>query len=104
MEEFAEKQAEIFGIFSNAKRVLIFWQLDGTEISVNDIAERIDSSIQNTSQHLRLMKSRGILTSRREGQTILYRIADSELGRYCQLIHQAYMMRIIKAEGVDLPR
>jgi len=104
MEEFAEKQAEIFSIFSNAKRVLIFWQLDGAEMSVNDIANAIDSSTQNTSQHLRLMKSRGILTSRRDGKTIYYSIADSELGKYCQLIHQVYLMRILKVEGVDLPR
>ena len=44
MEEVAEKLADIFSVFSNAKRVLIFWTLDGTEKSVNDIARSIDAS------------------------------------------------------------
>jgi DNA-binding transcriptional ArsR family regulator len=88
MEELAEKKAEIFQVFSNAKRVLIFWVLSKDELSVNEIAEAIDSSIQNTSQHLRLMKASKILESRRDGQTIYYSIADNEIGRYCKLIHE----------------
>jgi DNA-binding transcriptional ArsR family regulator len=86
MKELAEHQAEIFSIFSNAKRVLIFWALMDKEMSVNDIAESIESSIQNTSQHLRLMKSMSILKTRRDKQTIYYRIADSELGDFCRLL------------------
>jgi len=94
MDELAEKQADIFSIFSNAKRVLIFWALDGREMSVNEIARVIDSSLQNTSQHLRLMKGKGILTSRREGHTVYYRIADNEIGKYCLLILRDNMERL----------
>lgn len=89
MKQLAEKQADIFSILSNAKRLLIFWNLDGTEMSVNDIARAIDASVQNTSQHLRLMKDKDILTSRRDGQVIYYRIADNETARYCaQLVQE----------------
>jgi len=88
MKAEAEKQAEIFSIFSNAKRVLIFWFLNETEMSVNDIADAIGTSLQNTSQHLRLMKGKGILTSRRDGQTIYYRISSNEIGRFCRIIHE----------------
>lgn len=88
MEEVAEQLADIFSVFSNAKRVLIFWTLDGVEKPVNEIARSIDASMQNTSQHLRLMKGKGILASRRNGQTIYYRIADSEVAGYCRLLHE----------------
>ena len=88
MQELAEELAEIYGVFSNPKRLLIFWTLDGTEMSVNEIASSIGASLQNTSQHLRLMKDKDILTNRREAQTIYYRISDSEIGRYCRLIHK----------------
>jgi DNA-binding transcriptional ArsR family regulator len=88
MQELAEELAEIHSVFSNAKRLLIFWGLDGREMSVNEIADYIASSAQNTSQHLRLMKGKSILASRRDGQTIYYRIADSEVGRYCQDIYR----------------
>jgi DNA-binding transcriptional ArsR family regulator len=56
------------------------------EMSVNEIAESIEASVQNTSQHLRLMKSSGILNTRRDGQTIYYRIADTDIGSYCRRI------------------
>lgn len=88
MEEEAEKLADILSVFSNAKRVLIFWTLDGTEKAVNEIASSIDASMQNTSQHLRLMKGKEILEARRDGQTVYYRIADSDVADYCRLLHQ----------------
>ena len=62
------------------------WLLESQELSVGEIAERIDASIQNTSQHLRLMRDRGILASRRAGQTIFYRIKDDAFGNHCKMI------------------
>jgi DNA-binding transcriptional ArsR family regulator len=85
----AESQAEICGVFSNANRVLILWALGDQEMSVGEIASAIDCSLQNTSQHLRLMKDKDILASRREGQTIYYRIKQHELMEGCRLLFQA---------------
>jgi len=108
MDFEAEELAEIFNIFSNAKRLKIFWSLDGTEKSVNEIAEAIDSSMQNTSQHLRLMKAQNILESRRNGQSIYYRIADSDVANFCRfLLPQTYKQEFEasanKVNGEDLP-
>jgi DNA-binding transcriptional ArsR family regulator len=86
VEKLAERQAEIFSVLGTAKRVRIIMLLDGNEMSVNEIAESIESSVQNTSQHLRLMSGKNILNTRREGQTIYYRIAETALGRHCQYI------------------
>lgn len=84
--QLAESQAEIYRIFSHANRIQIFWLLMLNEMSVNDIAEAIEASIQNTSQHLRLMKAANILDTRRDGQTIYYRIAETDIGNYCKRI------------------
>ena len=86
LKQLAESQAEIYRIFSHANRIQIFWLLMETEMSVNDIAEAIESSVQNTSQHLRLMKAANILDTRRSGQTIYYRIAETDIGNYCRRI------------------
>ena len=86
VKHLAESQAEIYRIFSHTNRIQIFWLLMENEMSVNDIAERIDASVQNTSQHLRLMKAVNILDTRRNGQTIYYRIAENDVGNYCRLI------------------
>lgn len=87
--ESARLQAEICKVFGNANRILILWVLGDRELSVGDIAEAIDSSLQNTSQHLRLMKDKGILVSRREQHTILYCVADHELMEGCRLFQVA---------------
>ena len=85
----AESQAEICGVFGNANRVMILWALGEREMSVGEIAAAIDCSLQNTSQHLRLMKDKDILAFRREGQTIYYRIKQNELMKGCRLLLQA---------------
>ena len=84
----AENQAEICGVFGNANRVLILWALGEREMSVGEIASAIDCSLQNTSQHLRLMKDKNVLASRREGQTIYYRIKQNKLMEGCRLLLQ----------------
>jgi TusA-related sulfurtransferase/DNA-binding HxlR family transcriptional regulator len=81
-----EEQAQIHQIFSNPWRILIVWVLEKQERSVSEIAEEIGTTLQNTSQHLRLMKDRGMLESRRDGQTIYYRITDGDLGRNCKAL------------------
>ncbi len=64
--------------------------LASQEQSVSEIAKTIGATLQNTSQHLRLMKDRGLLESRRAGQTIFYRITDSDLGQNCKELLQIF--------------
>jgi DNA-binding transcriptional ArsR family regulator len=90
----AESQAQVCGVFGNANRVLILWALGEREMSVGEIASVIDCSLQNTSQHLRVMKDKDILASRREGQTIYYRIKQNELMEGCRLLLQAQRVDI----------
>jgi DNA-binding transcriptional ArsR family regulator len=80
-KDLAEQQADIYRVFGNATRLRILWSLADQELSVGEIAAAAETSLQNTSQHLRLMQDKGILTSRRESQTIYYRIADIEMMR-----------------------
>ena len=91
LQREAERQAAICGIFGNSKRVLILWALSDQELSVSKISETVGTSMQNTSQHLRLMRERGILRSRREGQTIYYSVAEDKLFRFCKqiMLHKA---------------
>ena len=86
VQQLAQSQAEIYRIFSHTNRIQIFWLLMENEMSVNDISEAIDASVQNASQHLRLMKAADILDTRRNGQTIFYRIAETDIGNYCRRI------------------
>jgi ArsR family transcriptional regulator, lead/cadmium/zinc/bismuth-responsive transcriptional repressor len=81
----AQEQAEFCAILGNAYRIMIIWALGNRELTVSEISEEIDASMQNTSQHLRLMKNKGVLQSRREGREIYYRIADTKFSHVCPI-------------------
>lgn len=68
--------AEVAKAFAHGHRMEILEQLAQGERSVESVAERVGLSIANASQHLRLMRGAGLLTSRRDGKHILYRLSD----------------------------
>jgi DNA-binding transcriptional ArsR family regulator len=94
--ELARERAQVCGIFGNPSRVLILWALGEREMSVSDIASAIECSLQNTSQHLHLMKDKGILTSRRDGNTIYYRVNYGEHLADCGLVQLARTVSLAK--------
>jgi len=75
----AERQADAFRVLANPKRILILRALADGEQSVGDIAQVVDTSMQNASYHIRLMKDKGILIRRRKGQSVFYQIAAPEI-------------------------
>jgi DNA-binding transcriptional ArsR family regulator len=85
-----KEQAEIHQVLSNPTRLLILRSLVENEMSVGELAEKIGATMQNTSQHLRLMKDKGILEARRDGQTIFYQIAISEMGESCKQLLKGF--------------
>lgn len=85
----AEKQAALCRIMGNGRRLLILWMLSREELSVNEIAARAGSTLQNVSQHLNLLKKAGVVNTRRNGQTIFYRAADHECIKQCPAMLRA---------------
>jgi DNA-binding transcriptional ArsR family regulator len=83
IQRLAQEQASFCSVFRNATRIMIFWALMDQELSVGAIAAEVGSSLQNVSQHLSLMKACNIVSSRRAGQTIYYRIDEEMLANRC---------------------
>ena len=81
--ELSGEQAARCRAFGNARRLLILWILSEGELSVSEIAGRAGTTLQNVSQHLKLLRRSGIVTARRDGQTIYYKAADSQCLRHC---------------------
>jgi DNA-binding transcriptional ArsR family regulator len=94
--ERARERAQVCSVFGNPSRVLILWALGERELSVGDISSAIECSLQSTSQHLHLMKDRGILTSRRDGHTIYYRVNYDERLADCGLVQLARAVSVTK--------
>lgn len=68
--------AEVAKAFAHGCRLEILEQLAQGERGVEALAERVGLSVANASQHLRLMRAAGLLTSRRDGKSILYGLSD----------------------------
>ena len=71
-------------LLANENRLLILCRLAlAREMSVNDLAEAVGLSQSALSQHLAKMREEGLLATRREAQTVFYRIADPNAARAC---------------------
>jgi len=86
LRKLAEEQAELYRVFGNASRILILWSLSERELPVSEIASEVGTSLQNISQHLALLKEHNIVSARRDGQTIYYRIAKNEWLKECPIL------------------
>ncbi|MBU0676872.1 MAG: metalloregulator ArsR/SmtB family transcription factor [Verrucomicrobia bacterium] len=90
-QELLQLQAEICGMMANPKRLAIVSCLHEGERSVGEIADTLATSISTVSQHLRLMKDRNVVTTRRVGQTIYYRLKNDKFITACQTIRDVLM-------------
>ena len=97
-KEIYEMHASICQIMANAKRLEIISLLGNTELTVSDLADKMEIRMANLSQHLSIMKARGILKSRREGVSIYYRIANPKEVQACKLMRDV-MMEQIREKG-----
>lgn len=49
------------------------------EVSVQDIVEQVGTSQSNISQHLSILREKGILASRKDANKVYYRVADDKI-------------------------
>lgn len=68
--------SDIFRQLGDVTRVRIFWILCHCEECVLNIAAMMHMSSPAVSHHLRLLKSSGLISSRREGKEVYYHVSD----------------------------
>ncbi len=82
-----EIQAEICKTLSQPKRLMLVHELRGGEKSVGQLSSTLGISQPNVSQHLSILRKRGIAATRRDGATVYYRLASPRIGEACDLVH-----------------
>lgn len=75
----ADDAASLLSAMSNAKRLLILCNLVGGEMPVGQLAETVGLSQSALSQHLAKLRSRNLVRTRRDAQTIYYSIASNDV-------------------------
>ncbi|HKN19722.1 MAG TPA: metalloregulator ArsR/SmtB family transcription factor [Dissulfurispiraceae bacterium] len=83
-----ELQAEICKILASPKRLEIITALKEGEKTVTEIVDILGIPKPNASQHLALMRHKGLLKSRREGVNIYYSIANPKVIQACGLMRE----------------
>lgn len=64
-----------------------------TEVSVQDIVDRVGTSQSNISQHLSILRDKGILAFRKDANRVYYRISDSRVVRLIDALRDAFCGR-----------
>jgi DNA-binding transcriptional ArsR family regulator len=90
-EHKAARAAGLLKLLANENRLLILCRLVlAGEMSVNELVEAVGLSQSALSQHLAKMREEGLLGTRREAQTIFYRITDPNAARVLALLKNIY--------------
>jgi ArsR family transcriptional regulator len=79
MKELYKIHAEMCKVFSNHTRLELLDLLRDGEQSVSELMEETGSSQANISQHLSIMKSKGIVISNRRGKNIYYKLTNPRI-------------------------
>lgn len=94
-KEFYFKCSEIFKIMSNPKRLEILDIIKDKEVTVNEISKLLGTRKSNTSQHLAYLRFTGIVTARRSGKNIFYKLLDPKIIESCQLLSEVKVNNIL---------
>jgi len=86
-----ELEADLIRVLAHPKRLMIVDLLGRGPNTVSEIAERLKMSLQNTSQHLRVMKDRGVVHARRDGREVRYALVSPVLAESCRLVRRALL-------------
>ncbi len=93
--------AELCKALANEHRQAILHAIGDGEKCVGDLAAEIDISVHNVSQHLRVLKERRLVASRKDGQTVYYHVTNPKFLQACSLIRQA-LVEQHQAQGESL--
>ncbi|BAM90286.1 transcriptional regulatory protein [Bradyrhizobium oligotrophicum S58] len=90
MEVAADQASDLLKALSNRHRLLIICQLVDDERSVGELAEFLGLRDSAVSQHLALLRKDGLVSTRRDGQTIYYSITSEPAREVLKTLYQVY--------------
>jgi DNA-binding transcriptional ArsR family regulator len=90
MRAHAADATRLLKALANDKRLMLLCMLVEGESSVGELNARLDLSQSALSQHLAVLREDGLVTTRREAQTIYYSLAPGPAERIIATLHQIY--------------
>ncbi|CAN1559391.1 ArsR Predicted transcriptional regulators [Rhabdaerophilaceae bacterium] len=90
LETRAEEASTLLAAMANAKRLMVLCNLLNAEKSVGELAGIVGLSQAALSQHLGKMRALRLVTTRRHGQAIYYRLASDEVRQILETLYRLY--------------
>jgi ArsR family transcriptional regulator len=87
-EEITALHAGICSALADPRRILILYALNEKPSNVSDIAEALGISQPTASRHLNLLRERGLVTAKREGQSVVNTLADQRIIQALDLLRE----------------
>lgn len=82
----AEQIAQRFRVLGEPMRIRLLDRLREGEASVQELTDALATTQQNTSKHLSILHTAGIVSRRREGNHVVYAIADESVFELCERV------------------
>lgn len=90
LEPRVVEAARLLKLLSNEQRLTVLCRLSGGELSVTQLGAYVDLSQSALSQHLAKLRADGLVATRRDAQTIYYRLADPIAERLIGVLCEVY--------------
>lgn len=98
----AGEASRLLGALSNESRLLILCHLiEAKELSVGELVEKVGLSQSALSQHLAKLRDERLVDTRRQAQTIFYRVCDLKAARVLTLLHDMFCAERRKSTKVN---
>jgi DNA-binding transcriptional ArsR family regulator len=93
-----EMQADICKTLADPTRLMILHELRDGEASVSQLMAKLELPQSNVSRHLAVLRERAIVLTRREGTTIYYRLASTQIAQACDLVREMLESRLAHSQ------
>lgn len=90
LEDKAEAAAEFLKMMASAPRLLLMCLVLEEEKCVSELAEHTGMRMPTVSQQLALLRAQGLVTTRREGTTIYYRLASEPVKDVMAMLYKHF--------------
>lgn len=89
-DEDIERASRSLKAMSHPLRLKILCTLRNDEISVQDIVDRVGTSQSNISQHLAILRDKGILSSRKDANRVYYKVVDARTLKLIEMMRDVF--------------
>ena len=90
--------ADVCRVLGSASRIRIIEALRDGEISVGELSDTLGLRQANVSQHLAVMRSKGVLKTRKVGTNIYYSVSNPKIVQACDLMRQVLLEQLKENE------